>query len=101
MEGAAMTAAKDQFLGRVRDALAKGTRAGQSRQLAPRGGIGYQGAGPDPVKRFCDELTAAGGHAHCVRNRDELVLAISELVQRTRAQKILLGGGPFIDSLGL
>ena len=61
-----MTTSRDAFLERVRQAVAEGNRAGAAPALAARDGVGYQGAGADPVQRFCAELTAAGGWAYVV-----------------------------------
>src|SRR5262249_36441833 len=62
---------------------------------------GYQGAGSDPVKRFCAELEAAGGRAYHVRDHHRTVETVVEIVLRNSVKKALLGRGPFIDGLGL
>jgi L-lactate dehydrogenase complex protein LldG len=96
-----MTSARDTFLQRVRQALAAGNRPGSAPALEPRGRIGYQGAGPDPVARFRDELTAAGGHAHVVADREAAAAKVVELVEAKAARRVLLGRGAFLDTLGL
>jgi L-lactate utilization protein LutC len=101
MEEAVVTGARERFLGRVRQALAADDRPGQAKGSPPRGAIGYQGAGPDPVGRFCEELTTAGGHAHRVRDRADAVAAVCDIVKQTNSKRILLGQGSFIDSLDL
>ncbi len=69
--------------------------------IAPRGTIGYQGAGKDPVKRFCDELTAAGGRAHLAANVAAASVLVLEFVQAKAARRLLIGRGPIIDLLDL
>jgi L-lactate dehydrogenase complex protein LldG len=92
---------REAFLRRVREAVAEGNRAGGSPPLEPRGSVGYQGAGPDPVARFVQELTAAGGKAHVVPGRAAAVDAVLEVVCGCGARRVLLGRGAFLDSLGL
>jgi L-lactate utilization protein LutC len=89
------------FLNRVRQAVQTGNRAGVARELAPRGPIGYQGAGVDPAARFCDQLLAAGGHPHLVPNSAAAVAKVLELVQPRPGRRILLGNGRFVDPLNL
>jgi L-lactate dehydrogenase complex protein LldG len=101
MEGVATMTAREQFLARVRDAVVEGARAGQPRQVATRGAVAYQGAGPDPVQRFCEELKAAGGNPHCVASREHALQSVIDLVDRFGAKKILLGSGPAVNDLGL
>jgi L-lactate utilization protein LutC len=92
---------RERFLERVRRAVAEGNRAGGAAALGPRGGAGYQGAGPDPVARFRDELAAAGGQAHLVAGAAGAVAAVVELVRGRAARRALLGGGAVVDSLPL
>jgi L-lactate utilization protein LutC len=96
-----MTPDRDRFLQRVREAVAAGNRAGAASSLEPRGDIGYQGAGPDPVARFRDELAAAGGKAHVVPDRAAAVAKVLELVQTKAARRVLLGQGAMLDALNL
>lgn len=96
-----MTSSRESFLQRVRQAVREGNRPGSAAALEPRGSVGYQGAGPDPVARFRDELTTAGGQAHVVPNRDAAVAEVLALVQSKSARKALLGSGPVLDRLGL
>jgi L-lactate dehydrogenase complex protein LldG len=92
---------REAFLCKVREAVAEGNRAGGSPPLEPRGSVGYQGAGPDPVARFIQELTAAGGKAHVVPGHAAAVEAVMEVVRSCGARRVLLGRGAFLDSLGL
>jgi L-lactate utilization protein LutC len=94
-----MTTPREAFLRRVRRAVAEGNRAGIVPPLEARGAVGYQGAGPDPVARFRDELAAAGGQAHIVANREAAVAAVLELVKARSARRVLVGGGAILESL--
>jgi len=93
-----MTAERDAFLKRVREAVAAGNRPGIG-EVPERGATGYQGAGPDPVKRFCDELTAAGGHPHVVPSPDAALEEVLKLLQAKAARRVLLTYPPFADRL--
>lgn len=97
-----MTASpRDAFLRRVQEALQAGNRPGDAAEIPPRGEVGYQGAGADPVARFRDELTTAGGQPHLVADGESAVRKVLELVQAKSARKALLGHGDFVDKLGL
>jgi L-lactate utilization protein LutC len=93
--------ARDEFLRRVRQAVAEGNRAGGAAPLEPRGAVGYQGAGPDVVARFRDELAAAGGQTCVVPDRLAACAAVLALVHRFGARRVLLGRGHCVDTLGL
>ena len=93
--------ARDAFLQRVRQAAATGNRPGAVPALQARGTTGYQGAGVNPVQRFCEELTAVGGHAHVVADSEAARVQVVNLVRARSARKILLGRGPVIDGLDL
>lgn len=92
---------RDDFLQRVRQAVEEGNRAGSAAPLEPRGNVGYQGAGPDPVARFRDELTAAGGQFHLAANRESAVEQVLELIRSKSARSVLVGRGPVLDLLNL
>jgi L-lactate utilization protein LutC len=92
---------RDAFLQRVRQAVAEGNRAGAAPAVPARGAIGYQGAGADPVRRFCDELTAAGGKPYVVSDVAAAAARVLELVEATAARRVLLGRGPVLDALQL
>jgi L-lactate utilization protein LutC len=96
-----MNPAREAFLQRVRRAVAEGNRAGTAPALPARGAVGYQGAGPDPVARFCSELAAAGGQAHVVADRAAAADKVLELVQARSAKRVLLGRGAVLDTLDL
>lgn len=94
-----MNADREQFLQRVRQAVAEGNRAGGSPPLPERGSVGYQGAGDDPVARFRAEFTAAGGQMHIVADRAGAVAMILDLVRARSARRVLLGSGDVLAGL--
>ncbi len=96
-----MTTGREAFLQRVREAVAAGNRAGASPEIPSRGSLGYQGAGPDPVARFLQELGVAGGRGQTVPDRVAAAAKVVELVRAANARKVLLGVGRFLDSLSL
>jgi L-lactate dehydrogenase complex protein LldG len=96
-----MTTSREAFLQRVRQAAAEGNRAGATPSLEPRGTVGYQGAGPDPVARFAEQLAAAGGFPYVVPDGATAIRTVMDLVQRRPAAQILLGEGAALDALDL
>jgi L-lactate utilization protein LutC len=94
-----MSAKRERFLDRVRWAVAEGNRAGAPHPLPARGAVGYQGAGPDPVARFCAELTAAGGHPHVVADAPAALAAVLALVRERGARRVLFGTAPVFEGL--
>jgi L-lactate utilization protein LutC len=85
----------------VRRALSAGSQPGSGGPLGSRGNVGYQGAGPDPVVRFRDELTAAGGQAHLVPSVETAAACVLELAQGRSARRVLVGRGAVLDRLNL
>ena len=65
-----MTAGREAFLERVREAVRAGNRAGEAIPLGPRGPVGYQGGGADLAATFGEALAAAGGRMHRAADRD-------------------------------
>lgn len=96
-----MTSARDSFLNRVREAVAEGNRAGGAVPLPERAGVGYQGAGADPVTRLRDELTAAGGRFHVARDAAEALVVVRRIVVEKDARRVLVGDGAILESMGL
>ena len=96
-----MTTSREEFLSRVRKAVAEGNGVGQRPERQSRGTTGYQGCGPDPVQRFVDQFAAVGGKTIVVEDRHDAVKEISKLVENRQARSILLGHGPPLDTLGL
>jgi L-lactate utilization protein LutC len=96
-----MSTSREVFLESVRRAVADGNRAGGAPVLPQRGTVGYQGAGPDPVARFRDELGAAGGVLHLVADEPGAAAKVVELVAARAARRALVGRGAMLDRLGL
>jgi L-lactate utilization protein LutC len=101
MEGAAVSTRRESLLQTVRQAVAAGNQAGDAIPHPARGSVGYQGAGSDPVRRFCDELAAAGGVAHIVADYAGAEIRVVELIESHQARRIVVGQGPILDALGL
>ncbi len=91
---------REAFLQRVREAVAAGNRPGEPGKLPPRGAFGYQGAGPDPVRTFAEQLIALGGACHLVAEPANAVAKVIELLRQASANKVLVGKG-LPDRLGL
>jgi L-lactate dehydrogenase complex protein LldG len=81
--------------------VAQGNRAGSAAPLPARGSLGFQGAGPDPVTRFAEQLSAAGGTPHLVPDVEAAANTVVDLVKEKAGRKVLLGGGPVLGRLGL
>lgn len=92
---------RNAFLQTVRQAVADGNRAGAATVLPPRGQLGYQGAGAEPVRRFCEALQAAGGFPHLAEDVEAAAALVLGLVERKAARNILLGRGEVLDALNL
>ena len=92
---------REAFLQRVKQAVVEGNRAGVAPQLPERANVGYQGAGPDPVQRFCAELANAGGTSYLAVDAAQVLRTIQSIVQAHHARKILLSRGGLIDRLEL
>jgi L-lactate utilization protein LutC len=90
-----------EFLERVQTAASAGNRAGVAIPHPERAGVGYQGAGPDPVRHFAHELAAVGGLAHLVPSAQAAVACVIDLAQNRNARRVLLGEGALFDQLGL
>jgi L-lactate utilization protein LutC len=96
-----VNAAREAFLERVRKAVASSHRPGEAASIEPRGQVGYAGAGADPVATFATMFAAAGGQLWRVADPVATTARVLEIVQQLPARKILLGRGPFLDSLAL
>ncbi len=92
---------REAFLQRVKKSVAQGNRAGTAPPLPERAGVGYQGAGVDPVQRFCTELAAAGGKGYVAADAEAVMGTIQNIVTSLGARKVLLSGGGLIDRLDL
>jgi L-lactate utilization protein LutC len=80
-------------------AVTAGNRAGHAAALPERGSVGYQGAGADPLDRFCKEWTAAGGQVHPVPDAIQATGRIEQLVRAMGARRVLLGSS--VPAVGL
>jgi L-lactate utilization protein LutC len=92
---------RDAFLRRVREAVDEGNRAGAAAPAPQWQGVGYQGAGPDAVGRFCSELTAAGGVAHLAPDADAACRTVLDVVQSRAGRKAVLERCELLDRLEL
>src|SRR5436309_383128 len=81
LEGDAAMSPREAFMQRVRQAVAEGNRPGAAPPLPERSGVGYQGAGADPVERFCKELEAAGGKGYVAADAMAVVHTIQSILQ--------------------
>ncbi len=91
--------AREPFLQRVRQSVGEGNRLAGAPELPQRGSVGYQGAGPDPVQRFCAELKAAGGIGHVAGDRDTAWQIVKGIVQDQNAKKAVVGRGGLVERL--
>jgi L-lactate dehydrogenase complex protein LldG len=96
-----LSASRESFLERVRQAVLGGNRSGRSAPIPARGQLGYQGARSDPVTGFQQQFANAGGQCHVVDATAAAISKTLELIPRQSSSKVLLGRGPFIDSLDL
>ena len=92
---------REAFLQHVQEAVVEGNRAGAAPKLPDRAGVGYQGGGPDPVQRFCQELAAAGGQGYVAADAVAVVHTIQTILLAHHARKILLSRGGAIERLNL
>ena len=90
---------RDMFLQRVKQAVVEGNRAGAAPPLPARGTAGYQGAGPNPLQRFCDEFRAAGGTPHLAADRETAWRVIDEILRGHGARRVLLSRGGMVERL--
>ena len=96
-----MNSPREDFLRRVCQAVSAGNRPGAASGIEPRERAGYQGAGPNPVQRFHDEIIAVGGWFHLVADPESCAAKVVELIQGKSSRHVLLGKGPVIDPLDL
>jgi L-lactate dehydrogenase complex protein LldG len=101
MEGATVSTRRETLLQTIRQAVVAGNQAGDAIPHPARDSVGYQGTGPDPVQRFCNELTAAGGVAHIVADQAGAEARIIEIIETHQARRIVVGQGAVLDALDL
>ena len=92
---------REAFLARVRQAAA----AGRAHRVHLRGdvpeGVGYCGAGADPVSRLIDEVNAVGGQAHPAADLNAAREALAGLLEKYAPKSALCWRHPLLDRLGL
>jgi L-lactate utilization protein LutC len=96
-----MSGSREILLERVRRAVREGIRAGHAPPLPERGNVGYQGGGPDPTARFCNECSSAGGSVRRVANADAAISCALDLARAKAARRALLGSESILEELGL
>jgi L-lactate utilization protein LutC len=97
-----MNSSREEFLIRVRQSVSAGNRLGAAiGTIGPRGKMGYQGAGSDPVSHFREQFTALGGVFHLVAEVASCGQIIRNLVLEKSAKHLLLGSGEFLGQLNL
>jgi L-lactate dehydrogenase complex protein LldG len=96
-----MSTSRAAFLERVRNAVRAGNQAGNIATVGPRGQTGYQGAGADPVARFCEQFTAAGGTPHVVGDTSAARAKVLEIALAFSPRSVLCSRGAVIDLLEL
>jgi L-lactate utilization protein LutC len=92
---------RESFLARVREAVRQGNQAGNVPPLPGRGTLGYQGGGPDPLARFCQELEAVGGKPHVVEKDEDVLAVVLNLLARHQARHVLFDASPLVARLDL
>jgi L-lactate dehydrogenase complex protein LldG len=92
---------RDAFLTRVRQAVVQGNRVGAIPGLPERGSVGYQGAGVDPVARFCQELRGAGGRPYVAADKEAAWQVVRGVIAAKGARRILVGRGGLLAQLDL
>jgi L-lactate utilization protein LutC len=96
-----MTDGRDALLATVRAAVAAGNQAGRVPALPTGRRVGYQGAGPNAVTRFAEELRNAGGQCHVVSQHEEAIQRVVESAMRANANKAVLGKSDLLTRLRL
>jgi L-lactate dehydrogenase complex protein LldG len=96
-----MASSSTAVLERVRRALHRGRPTARVEEVPPRGSVGYQGGGEFPAATFREGFVAAGGQLHLVTNAAATVATVCALIQKLAVRKLLVGRGPFVNSLGL
>ncbi len=92
---------RNAFLERVRLAVLEGNRAGAAVPLPERGRIGYQGAGADPIERFCSEFQAAGGLPFLAKDPAAVWQRIDDILRLHSARKVVTAAGGLVEQLDI
>ncbi|CAN5208861.1 lactate utilization protein [soil metagenome] len=92
---------RQAFLDKVRAAVRQGNHAGNTPPLPQRDGVGYQGGGMDPARRFVEMLEAAGGFGHLVADDTDAIAEVLALVERLQPRRVLLGSESIVAKFDL
>ena len=92
---------RDEFLQRVRQAVAAGNRHSGAVEHPRRGDCGYQGAGADAAARYGAELKSAGGYFYQVTDAAAARDQVLAIIRNKSARKVLVGTGSLMESLQL
>lgn len=92
---------RDEFLTRVRQAVSAGESYRPHVRHDVPAGVGYIGAGPDPVARLVDEIAAVGGQPRIVNDMQAARQALAEIVEPLGPKSALCWQHPVLDRLGL
>ena len=92
---------RDDFYGRVREAVRSGAahRSEVRTDLPER--VGYVGAGDDVVARMAEELSAVDGIAHRVADDAQARSELANLLTRSEARSALCWQHPLLERLDL
>lgn len=91
---------REEFFGRVRDAVHAGRAFGVATQpVAPA--AGYVGGGADLPARLGEEIAAVGGVAHVAESINDARRMLERLLAEIRPASCLCWEHPFLDEIGL
>lgn len=92
---------RDEFLARVRQAVAAGEPYRPHVRHDVADDVGYIGAGPDPIARLADEIAAVGGQPRIVETLADARQTLAEIVATIAPTSALCWQHPLLDELGL
>ena len=96
-----MTTSRDAFLGRVRQAVAEGNRAGGTPPLPRAAASATRGPGRTPSPGCATNSPPPAGSLHVVEDEAKAVSWIRVLLEERNARRVLIGSGPYLDRLDL
>jgi L-lactate dehydrogenase complex protein LldG len=96
-----MNSRREEFLGRVRQAVSTGNRPGFDHRLEPSDFARIEKPDIDLVGQFQNQFSAVGGIFHLVADAEACIEEILSLVAEKSVKRLLLGSGNLIDKLGL
>lgn len=92
---------RDEFLTRVRDAVVAGEKHRPHVRHDLPAGVGYIGAGPDPIARLAAEIAAVGGQPQIVIDLVAARDALAAIFERIQPKSVLCWEHPVLERLGL